>query len=77
MFKKIALLLGLMTRMLFSVSALAAVNAAALRSFVWLAEDEELVALDWQHPAYRYSAARQVVAASLGSGRSHPCLTSC
>ncbi len=28
----------------------AAINAAALRAFVWLAEDEDLVALDWQHP---------------------------
>lgn len=46
-------------------AGVAAVNAAALRSFVWLAEDEELVALDWQHPAYRYSAARQVVADAL------------
>lgn len=39
----------------------AAINAAALRAFVWLAEDDELVALDWQHPAYRYSPGRQAL----------------
>ena len=39
----------------------AAVTAAALRSFIWLAEDEELVALDWQHQAYRYSPAGLVL----------------
>lgn len=27
----------------------AAVNAAALRCFVWLAGDQEMTALDWQH----------------------------
>jgi hypothetical protein len=39
-----------------------AINAAALRAFVWLAEDEELLALDWQHQTYRYSPARHAVA---------------
>lgn len=38
-------------------AAEAAINAAALRSFVWLAASEELVALDWQHTPYRYSPA--------------------
>ncbi len=36
-----------------------AINASGLRAFVWLAGDEELTALDWQHPAYRYSPALQ------------------
>lgn len=40
-----------------------AISAAAMRSFVWLADDEELVALDWQHPAYRYSPGRQATSA--------------
>lgn len=35
----------------------AAINAAALRAFVWVAGDDSLTALDWQHPAYRYSPA--------------------
>jgi hypothetical protein len=35
----------------------AAVNAAALRAFVWLCDQDELTALDWNHPAYRYSPA--------------------
>jgi hypothetical protein len=39
----------------------AAVNAAAARSFVWLCGDEELTALDWQHPAYRYSPSKHVL----------------
>lgn len=38
-----------------------AIDAAALRAFVWLVGDEELIALDWQHPAYRYSPARQAI----------------
>ncbi|GAC77901.1 Protein of unknown function [Gordonia malaquae] len=38
-----------------------AINAAALRSFIWLAEDEELLALDWQHQTYRYSPAEHVL----------------
>lgn len=36
-----------------------AINASGLRAFVWLAGDKELNALDWQHPAYRYSPALQ------------------
>lgn len=40
----------------------AAVNAAALRAFVWLAGDQELVALDWQHTPYSYSPADHAVA---------------
>lgn len=40
----------------------AAVNAAALRCFVWLAGDQEMTALDWQHTPYRYSPARHAVA---------------
>lgn len=39
-----------------------AVNAAGLRAFVWLAGDTDLVALDWQHPAYRYSPAAHALA---------------
>ncbi len=39
----------------------AAINAAAARSFVWLCDDEELIALDWQHPAYSYSPARHAL----------------
>lgn len=39
----------------------AAVETSAFRSFVWLAEHEELVALDWQHPSYRYSPAGHVL----------------
>ncbi|MFT3872261.1 MAG: DUF2716 domain-containing protein [Nocardioides sp.] len=39
----------------------AGINAAALRAFVWLVEGDELVALDWQHPAYRYSPGRQAL----------------
>ena len=38
-----------------------AVNAAALRAFVWLCGEGELTALDWQHPAYRYSPAAHVL----------------
>ena len=37
----------------------AAVNVAALRSFVWLAARAELVALDWQHPEYHWKGFRQ------------------
>jgi len=37
----------------------AAINASALRAFVWLSAEDELTALDWQHPAYRYSPALQ------------------
>lgn len=40
----------------------AAVNAAALRAFVWLAEGRELTALDWQHTPYRYSPERHALA---------------
>ena len=42
----------------FAAAAEAAVDTAALRSFVWLCGDEELTALDWQHPAYKNSPAR-------------------
>jgi hypothetical protein len=46
-------------------SAFDAINAEALRCFVWaLAEDTELNALDWQHPAYRFTPARQALAHS-------------
>lgn len=44
------------------VAAEAAVNAAALRCFVWLAGDQEMTALDWQHTPYRYSPAKHAVA---------------
>lgn len=39
----------------------AAVDAASFRAFVGLTGDGELVALDWQHPAYRYAPARHVL----------------
>lgn len=39
----------------------AAVNAAALRAFVWEAGDADLTALDWQHTPYRYSPAVHVL----------------
>jgi hypothetical protein len=39
----------------------AAINAAALRCFVWLAGDQEMTALDWQHTPYRYSPAKHAV----------------
>jgi hypothetical protein len=38
-----------------------AINAAALRAFVWLAGDGDLIALNWQHPSWRYSAALNAV----------------
>jgi hypothetical protein len=40
----------------------AAITAAALRAFVWLAGDGEMVALDWNHGAYRYSPTELAVA---------------
>ena len=40
----------------------AAINAAALRAFVWLAGSQEMTALDWQHTPYRYSPAEHAVA---------------
>jgi hypothetical protein len=39
-----------------------AINAYALRAFVWLSEGAELLALDWQHPAYRYSPGAHALA---------------
>jgi hypothetical protein len=44
------------------MAAEAAVNAAALRCFVWLADDQEMTALDWQHTPYRYSPAKHAAA---------------
>jgi hypothetical protein len=38
-----------------------AITAAALRAFVWLAGDGELVALNWAHLSYRYSPALNAV----------------
>jgi hypothetical protein len=39
-----------------------AINAEALRCFVWnLADAEVLVALDWQHPGYRFRPAVQAL----------------
>jgi hypothetical protein len=35
----------------------AAITATALRAFVWLAGEGEMVALNWNHGAYRYSPA--------------------
>lgn len=42
-----------------------AINAVALRAFVWLAGEEDMIALDWQHPSYRYSPATQAVSSAL------------
>lgn len=40
----------------------AAVDAVALRAFVGLGgEDAELIALDWQHPSYRWSPVRHAM----------------
>lgn len=38
-----------------------AINAEALRAFVWALPDEELIVLDWQHPAYRFRPANQAL----------------
>jgi hypothetical protein len=39
-----------------------AINAEALRAFVWaLVGIDELLVLDWQHPAYRFSPSRQAL----------------
>ncbi|MGW5194412.1 DUF2716 domain-containing protein [Kribbella sp. NPDC004138] len=43
-------------------AAEAAITAAALRNFVWLTDEEELTALDWQHTPYRYLPARHALA---------------
>lgn len=43
-------------------SAYDAINAEALRCFVWALEDvDELVVLDWQHPAYRFRPSVQAL----------------
>lgn len=39
----------------------AAISASVLRAFVCLVADEEMIALDWQHPAYRCSPALQAL----------------
>lgn len=39
----------------------AAISSSALRAFVWLAEDNEVLALDWQHTAYHYSPSQQAL----------------
>jgi hypothetical protein len=39
-----------------------AINAEALRCFVWaLADVDEMVVLDWQHPAYRFFPGHQAL----------------
>jgi hypothetical protein len=39
-----------------------AINAEALRAFVWALPDiDELIALDWQHPAYRFHPKAQAL----------------
>jgi hypothetical protein len=40
-------------------AAVDAINAEALRAFVWSLPDDELVVLDWHHPAYRFRPAVQ------------------
>lgn len=43
-------------------SAYDAINAEALRCFVWaLGDVDELLVLDWQHPAYRFRPAAQAL----------------
>lgn len=42
-------------------AGVAAVEASTARVLLDLAGDEELLALDWQHPAYRYSPQRLAV----------------
>jgi hypothetical protein len=39
-----------------------AINAETLRAFVWALPPEELVVLDWQHPAYRFRPGVQALA---------------
>lgn len=39
-----------------------AINAEALRAFVWTLPDRELAVLDWQHPAYRFRPGDQALA---------------
>lgn len=43
-------------------AAFDAINAEALRAFVWSLPDTDLIVLDWQHPAYRFNPARQALA---------------
>lgn len=38
-----------------------AINAEALRAFVWALPGAELIVLDWQHPAYRFHPANQAL----------------
>jgi hypothetical protein len=38
-----------------------AINAEALRAFVWAMPDDELIVLDWQHPAYRFRPVDQAL----------------
>jgi hypothetical protein len=38
-----------------------AINAEALRAFVWALPNAELIVLDWQHPAYRFRPAIQAL----------------
>ncbi len=38
-----------------------AINAEALRAFVWALPGAELVVLDWQHPAYSFRPAHQAL----------------
>jgi hypothetical protein len=43
-------------------SAYDAINAEALRAFVWAMPDSrELIVLDWQHPAYRFMPSTQAM----------------
>lgn len=66
---------GCLTSVLWSISPLsfahegarfaaaeAPITAAALRALLWIADEEELTALDWQHIAYRYSPAKHPLA---------------
>jgi hypothetical protein len=42
-------------------SAYDAINAEALRSFVWALDVDELLVFDWQHPAYRFRPSVQAL----------------
>lgn len=39
----------------------AAIDAAACRAFVWLLGNDDLIAMDWQHPSYHYSPAKHAL----------------
>ena len=38
-----------------------AINAEALRAFIWALPEAPMIVLDWQHPAYRFTPAAQAL----------------